>query len=220
MKKVVEGLTDVEIKELEVTILGLGRRLKLDGFPKETIPKGRSYKDIILDICYENNKRLTYYADTNNTIQCYPNKNRSQGDLFLLAKYYIPDITLKEFRQCIWDLLNEKKLATLYCNNIEKRIFYSDLDKYHGGEEFRIRDSNNCDEYGHRLILINDNNDNRDSKQEETIVHREEAYQYQSVFTARWDTSCRDEVAEEPEEGTIVFDQPDIQAQHTLSRRF
>jgi hypothetical protein len=68
----------------------------------------------------------TVYA-SNGKIQCFYNRRRSQGDLFLIMQYYYPTITFKEFRSLLFSLVNkEDKLNATYCGTISKRVFWKD----------------------------------------------------------------------------------------------
>jgi len=64
-----------------------------------------------------------------NIMQCRGHKNRSTHDLFLLANYYYPSLTLLECI-CILVELNENlEIYSLQCPQIEARVWYYDNRK-------------------------------------------------------------------------------------------
>jgi len=89
--------------------------------------------------------RDTIFVD-DNTVQTPKNKRRSLGDIFMILKYYYPNITLKEVIQLLYvDLMNELHigLRTSNCSEIHKRVWYYDEEE--GGE---FMQSSTRDEYG------------------------------------------------------------------------
>jgi hypothetical protein len=106
-----------------------------------------NFIDIILSKLQFNNS-LTL----ENKLQCEPYRNRSLEDIFLIAKYYRPDITLKEVRKGLFNLLNNCKIATLMCPNINKRVYFKDIFKYTKSYTDCIRCYNLLDEWNLTLI--------------------------------------------------------------------
>jgi len=39
-------------------------------------------------------------------------------------KYYYPSLTFKQLRSLLLDLANEKRISSIYCGWINKRVFY------------------------------------------------------------------------------------------------
>lgn len=122
--KIKETATDYQLIKIENQIL-TNPLLKFEQY----LPKDKSLVDIVYDIILNNRTSLTINTKTN-LIQCEKDKNRSITDLFLLMRYYYPETTLKEFRQCLFDLVNDRKIGTLFCGSISKRVFYHPPNKY------------------------------------------------------------------------------------------
>jgi len=97
--------------------------LKFDGYNHD---HNISLQDFIKNFIILNRE---YHTITNNPVsnhyQCMFRKNRSLGDIFLITKYYFPNITLIEVRTA---LLNTFK--TMYCSGIEKIVYINDIDTY------------------------------------------------------------------------------------------
>ena len=58
-------------------------------------------------------------------IQCISGRNRSTHDIFLLCKYYFPEITLEEVIYTLVDLNENLKISTLQCPHISARVWYA-----------------------------------------------------------------------------------------------
>ena len=93
-----------------------------------------------------NQNRNTIFADDQGGIQTASGKRRSMGDIYMIMRYYYPDITLKQVAQLLYiDLINELAdgLSTSNCNQINKRVWYYDEDE--GGS---FMEASQRDEYG------------------------------------------------------------------------
>ena len=113
-------ITKEKLKEIE------NRLIKQDGLlffadHHKPILTNDLTKDIKLLV---NNTQFYPTFSTRNPkeIQCMSSKRRSFGDMFLLVKFYYPDVTFKEIRDTLLDLGREKFLAITYCENIKKRV--------------------------------------------------------------------------------------------------
>lgn len=65
------------------------------------------------------------------TIQCEKGKNRSFGNVYRLVKFYYPDISVKELYRILVDGTFRDDYRTLYCADVNKRIFYVDKNYQH-----------------------------------------------------------------------------------------
>jgi len=124
--------------------------IKLEGV--EVIPPGGECKSTIYEILKLSYSSNTIYCHNSNT-QCWRRRYRSQGDLFLIAKYYYPNITFQEVRSELFSLLENELISTLFCHDILKRVFYFRsyyyFGTFHGDEEsYDIRRERWEDEYG------------------------------------------------------------------------
>lgn len=93
-----------------------------------------------------NETKNTLYADDAAGIQTEAGKRRSIGDIFMILRYYYPQITLKEVVQLLYiDLIRELNdgLRTSNCGQIHKRVWYYDTDE--GGQ---FMEASQRDEYG------------------------------------------------------------------------
>jgi len=124
----IEPARDKELQEIEKELLQFPL-LKLD---KLDVIDGDN-TEVLYTILKENSNRDTYSINVSNRVQCRRNLNRGQQDLFLLMRFYRPEITFKEFRQCILNLINDKKILTLKCSDVGDKVFHIDLMKYGGG---------------------------------------------------------------------------------------
>jgi len=118
--KISDISSDEELKDVEVKLLKSGL-LKLKKINQVGHKLGLKKKTILKNILLEAVDQDTVYVK-NNRLQCYKNRNRSQGDLFRLMKYYCEDMTLKDFRQILFELINTNKVISFYCCNIKKIV--------------------------------------------------------------------------------------------------
>ena len=94
-----------------------------------------------------NNEKNTIFVDTL-AVQCTPEKRRSLGDIYMILKYYYPDVTLNEVLNLLYNVLPVKLnpgFRTSKCSQILKRVWY-----YNPNGTNNIADENNSDEYSHR----------------------------------------------------------------------
>lgn len=96
-----------------------------------------------------NYSRNTIYID-NEEIQTQMGKRRSLGDIFIIMKYYYPNITLKEVVKLLYvDLFTvmgeNPGLRTSICNQINKRVWYYE------DTQSAIMNSTVNDEYGNNF---------------------------------------------------------------------
>lgn len=92
-----------------------------------------------------NCEKNTLYAD-DNTIQTGAAKRRSLGDIFMICKYYYPEITLAEVIYELYIALKEhfgNGYRTSYCHMLNKRVWYFDADRKN-----LFYDKTKYDEYG------------------------------------------------------------------------
>jgi len=138
----------------DTTLEGIERELltqpplKLGDLPRDYYKRRRRLELIIDDIIWKGREHLTLYAH-NGKEQCDRYKRRSQGDLFRIVKYYRPEVTFKEFRQALFNLVNSGKVTTSYCNNINKRVFHK---HYKGYQPASVYHDTTVDELGLTLV--------------------------------------------------------------------
>lgn len=121
--KLIENLTNDQLNDIQVRLLNKRVPLYLDKIDRDKISTKSHYLGLN-DILYYNCHLNTLYPSSKR-LQCSSNRNRSQGDLYMIMRYYYSDITFKEFRKALIKLLNNYHISTFYCNDIQKRIFYN-----------------------------------------------------------------------------------------------
>ncbi len=100
------------------------KKIKLAGINRIIINRRLAKgSDIIYRILYLSYTHGTIYTH-NNKVQCCNGCRRSQGDLFLLARHYYPEITFEKVRSWLAELIKEGKISANFCRNINKRVFY------------------------------------------------------------------------------------------------
>lgn len=67
-------------------------------------------------------KYKTLYVDSGET-QCFITKSRSTGDMFIIAHHYT-NCTFTEFVTELIKTHKEKKVCTLHCPNVQKRVWF------------------------------------------------------------------------------------------------
>lgn len=73
-------------------------------------------------------RKDTIFTD-NKEVQTEAGKRRSLGDIYMICKYYYPDMTLEELLHELYISLPnhfEQGYRTSYCNTIKKRVWYFD----------------------------------------------------------------------------------------------
>jgi len=148
--KLIENLTNEQLNNIQIKLLKNRVPLCLDKIDRDKISTKSHYLGLN-DILYYNCHLNTLYSSSKR-LQCFKNRNRSQGDLYMIMRYYYPDITFKEFRKALIRLLNNYHISTFYCGDIRKRIFYNPNFKGRKPHRSNILDSLAAiDEFGFTL---------------------------------------------------------------------
>ena len=77
-----------------------------------------------------NNTYTTLYP--NNKTQCYTQKSRSLGDIFMICQTYYPDCTLLKVKNIL--LSFENNLVGHFCGDINRRVYEHKDNKSHWGQ--------------------------------------------------------------------------------------
>lgn len=72
-----------------------------------------------------NNEYYTVDSETNK-ITCRLSARRSIKDIYLIVKYYFPEITFEQVLEDIVELYNEKFINGSFCNDVRLYVFYTD----------------------------------------------------------------------------------------------
>lgn len=78
-------------------------------------------------------------------VQTSHGKRRSLGDIYMICKYYYPDVTVEEIAKIIYTNLRTHRLRSSFCYNVKKRVWY-----YSETAESNVYDEDVADEYGHK----------------------------------------------------------------------
>jgi len=95
-----------------------------------------------------NNTKATVYVDDSSE-QTSAGRRRSLGDLYMIMRYYYPNITLKELLKLLYveiPAVITRGFRTSICSQINKRVWY-----YNSGSANDIINSGNNDEYGNNV---------------------------------------------------------------------
>lgn len=122
LPKLIETLPHDRMLVIQNKLLRTRVPLYLKNVSKAIMSK-KSYYSGLNYLLSMNKSRITLYSSSGK-LQCYSDRNRSQGDLYMMMRYYYPNITFEEFRVALFKLMNHKKVNSFFCNNINKRIFF------------------------------------------------------------------------------------------------
>lgn len=144
--KVIESVSDINLKLVENKLLKNRKLLKISELNYDKISKMSYYVGLnhILRGVY---LFKTVYAHNNN-YQCGEQRNRSQSDLYMIMKYYYPNITFKEFRKVLFRLCTNSKASSFICNTINKRVFFKGTPTLDKDEDCFIYNCDLNDEFG------------------------------------------------------------------------
>jgi hypothetical protein len=104
------------------------RAIRVQGLLKKTRghnSRTETLKEFIVKFFTKwNNDLNTIYVD-DSSVQTDPGRRRSLGDLFMIVRYYYPNVTLKELFAVLHDLCtNTRGFRTSRCSTIHKRVWY------------------------------------------------------------------------------------------------
>jgi hypothetical protein len=128
--KIVESISDRRLKYVENKLRKSGLLKFRDFNITHFNAYCKSYKSkdnrlILLKILAKAKEYPTMISTTtdNDIIQCRAGARRSMGDLYRLFLTYGPDISFKEFRSVLFQLVNQGVVYASYCFTISKRVF-------------------------------------------------------------------------------------------------
>jgi hypothetical protein len=74
-------------------------------------------------------------------------RNRSSLDIWRHCKYFKPDITIFDVMHELYILGEENSVETLFCEEVQRRVFYSDPGYFDGEDDFDDYCNEIYDEY-------------------------------------------------------------------------
>ena len=118
-------LTQNTIEEQEEYILNNFPLLKLDSF-KLTKEVDDDLEDFIYNFLnVYNSHHATITADDETRAISSIGRHRSILDIYLISKYYFPEISLKDVMICVIKLYDEDLIVTQICSTVNRRVFDS-----------------------------------------------------------------------------------------------
>jgi len=132
-----------DLKVIENRILAIyPEKIRLRGVKKN---REESKKEFMLKFFKKFNIEKETIIATSKEVHTDTGRRRSLGDIFMIMKYYYPDITLAEVMNLL-QVQMPKELAgfrTSMCNTIKKRVYYYDPSK-----STEVCNKDSVDEYG------------------------------------------------------------------------
>lgn len=116
----------MNIQQIEQQIMAeYPNLLKFDGYNHSHTLTLQEFIDRFRDI----NREFSTYTNNPvvNSLQCPSRKNRSLGDIFLITKYYFPNVSLMDVRKA---LFNSRILRSMYCCGINKIVYVDNIESY------------------------------------------------------------------------------------------
>jgi len=105
---------------------------------KYIISLHKTYSDFIIEFFNNYNFNCITISENGNYI-CDKDRRRSLHDLYLITKYYYPEITFKDIISTVVSLINLKLLNGQYCNTVGKYVLYTNhksrYNEYYGALE-------------------------------------------------------------------------------------
>ena len=146
LKKEQEKIDRVKtiIKDWEDKILkeAFGRYYYFKDFKNHCV----CFDEFIQRFIIEFNNNYSTYQD--GKLICNKDRRRSLGDIFLICKYYYPEVTMQRVLIELLKLLNNRYIAGSYCNTIHKYVFHK--SSRHIGRSDKVEYSNEIN-FGHIL---------------------------------------------------------------------
>lgn len=143
-EKVVKVI-EPKFKELQDKIEKLySREIRLEKTLKRTPFKMGLEKFLIKFFQEWNKDKNTIYAD-DLSIQTSVGRRRSLGDIYMICKYYFPELTLEEVVRMLYITLPSKMnpgFRNCFCGQVKKRVWY-----FSQGSENNTANATNNDEY-------------------------------------------------------------------------
>ena len=97
----------------------------------------RQIEDLLNEIPYRDRCR-TRYSDTNH-MQCMEGRRRSIGDILAIIRSYNGNVDEKKVMRALYKLVQDKKIGTIICSDIHKRV-YSNFSKIYGTAHLNRKD--------------------------------------------------------------------------------
>lgn len=113
----IKKLNKIERQLKELPLLYISKRSNIN----RRISTEDTDAEVFIKILSESTYYNTYKGKS--ILQCHSGRSRSIGDLYRIMLSYRPSISFKDFRKIIIDLINKGKISTLFCHDINKRVY-------------------------------------------------------------------------------------------------
>lgn len=132
-------------EELEQIILAqYPQKIRLQGLLKK---RKETPKEFLWKFLTKWNKEKNTIFVVNHVVDTDTGRRRSIGDIFMILRYYYPEVTLREVIQWLyvdWITLGDENYRSSYCYTIHKRVWYNEEDS----GKSSIINKESSDEYG------------------------------------------------------------------------
>jgi hypothetical protein len=87
--------------------------------------KNSKFEDFILQFFIQYNNECNTIHASHSKIICDTNRRRSLHDIYLITKYYYPEVTFIDIIKTILSLLKIGVICSSYCSTVNKYVFYT-----------------------------------------------------------------------------------------------
>lgn len=101
-------------------------------------------KELVIDILKGTLRLFSVVAETEE-YECDADRNRSSLDIWRHVIFFRPSTTIFEVMEKLYELVAERRITSIYCGNVKRRVFRYYTDSNHLG-------CSTNDEYGLELI--------------------------------------------------------------------
>jgi hypothetical protein len=108
----------------------------------EVISKHSDYKQFILEFLRNYNSKHYTYSSYKNQQICDSNRRRSMFDIYLITKYYYPEVTFEMVVDSLIFFVKTKAINTSYCNTVQKYVFYVSSISYYNNLNNKLENDN------------------------------------------------------------------------------
>lgn len=114
--------TDRYFQQIEKDLLKNNKLLRLNGnFNKILLGQKLSLETFLINL-FKLNEKYNTFQKGERVVFCLKNKRRSTQDIFLLTKYYRPNVSFKKVCKALGSL-TKKYLYTCLCDDIKRRTW-------------------------------------------------------------------------------------------------
>jgi hypothetical protein len=128
------NLKKIREKEIRIIIQNHGKSLleKNDYYKLKGLENWQTSSTLydFLDIFINHYNNQYFTIDINGNYICDPQRRRSLGDIWLISRYYISDVTIEEVLSTLIELCKDRQIYASYCTTINKYVFHNQSDSW------------------------------------------------------------------------------------------